>query len=159
MKNLFYILNISLFLLTQSIFSQEITEQFSKFNWLEGKWERITEKSSSYEIWEKANDNLFTCESVIIRNGDTVSYESIRLEIIESEIFYIPTVRDQNENQPIFFKLISYDDEAIFENKEHDFPQRIIYKQEGDTLKARIEGEKNGNFRQIPFNFVKTTFE
>ena len=33
---------------------------------------------------------------------------------------------------------------VIFENLEHDFPQRIIYRREGDRLIARIEGEVNG---------------
>lgn len=159
MKNLYYILIFLLLLNFRAIFSQDISNQFNKFNWLEGKWERITEKSSSFEIWKKAGDNLFAGESFTIKNDDTVSYESIRLEIIGDEIFYIPTVKGQNEDKPVYFKLISYDDEAIFENKEHDFPQRIIYTHTVDSLKARIEGEINGKFKQIPFNFIKASEE
>jgi hypothetical protein len=159
MKNLFYFLIISEFLLSGSAFSQEITDQFNKFNWLEGKWERISERSESFEIWEKISDSLFTGTNYSLRNNDTVSYESIRLEILTDGIFYIPTVKGQNEDKPVYFKLISYEVEAIFENKEHDFPQIIIYKQEGDSLKARIEGEINGSFKQIPFNFVRVSSE
>jgi hypothetical protein len=32
----------------------------------------------------------------------------------------------------------------VFENPEHDYPQRIIYQREGNLLIARIEGEVSG---------------
>jgi hypothetical protein len=34
--------------------------------------------------------------------------------------------------------------QAVFENRTHDFPNRIIYRQAGDTLVARVEGN-DGN--------------
>lgn len=43
------------------------------------------------------------------------------------------------------FKMIEMAaNKVVFENPEHDFPQRIIYEREGDTLTARIEGTQNG---------------
>jgi hypothetical protein len=39
-----------------------------------------------------------------------------------------------------------------FENPEHDFPQRIIYRLEtGDALYARVEGTENGKFNKEEF--------
>jgi len=39
-----------------------------------------------------------------------------------------------------------------FENKDHDFPQRIIYKNTGqDSLYARVEGNDKGKFRKEEF--------
>jgi hypothetical protein len=45
--------------------------------------------------------------------------------------------------RPISFKLVKLTGTvAVFENLEHDFPQRIEYSLEGDQLTGRIEGDK-----------------
>jgi hypothetical protein len=92
-----------------------------------------------------------------IRNNDTVSFETIRLELINDEIFYIPNVRNQNQGKQVRFKLISFDDTAVFENKKHDFPQRIYYSIKDDMLEAAIEGESNGKTKKIPFTFYRSS--
>ena len=43
------------------------------------------------------------------------------------------------------------DREARFENLEHDFPQRIIYRRDGDSLTGRIEGVSMGKERAVDF--------
>ena len=44
--------------------------------------------------------------------------------------------------------------EAVFENPQHDFPQRISYELKGDgTLLAAIEGTKNGKTRRVEFPY------
>jgi hypothetical protein len=44
------------------------------------------------------------------------------------------------------------DNEVVFENAQHDFPQRVAYKLEPDgKLAARIEGTRNGSLRVIDF--------
>lgn len=49
---------------------------------------------------------------------------------------------------------------VVFENPEHDFPQRIIYRRRGtDTLVARIEGTRNGQTRGIDFPYTRMTCE
>jgi hypothetical protein len=51
------------------------------------------------------------------------------------------------------FKLVKYENqEAVFENPQHDFPQRIIYKLEKDgSLAAAIEGMSKGQLKRIGF--------
>jgi hypothetical protein len=42
--------------------------------------------------------------------------------------------------------------EAVFENPEHDFPRRIIYRLEPDgSLFARIEGMPKGKLRGLDY--------
>jgi hypothetical protein len=44
------------------------------------------------------------------------------------------------------------DTEVVFENLQHDFPQRVVYAVEGgDKLNARIEGLRNGSLRVIHY--------
>jgi hypothetical protein len=41
--------------------------------------------------------------------------------------------------------------EAVFENPQHDYPQRIIYRKSGNRLDARIEGVDKGKARSEDF--------
>src|SRR4029450_8179304 len=45
--------------------------------------------------------------------------------------------------------------EVGFENPHHEFPQRISYKRDGDSLTAAIEGPMNGENRRIEFPHKK----
>ena len=38
---------------------------------------------------------------------------------------------------------------------KHDFPQRIMYWREGETLVARIEGKTKGEPRSVEWKFKK----
>jgi hypothetical protein len=136
--------------------SKSVLSKIKQMDWIIGNWENITKDGSLYEIWTKTNDTIYSGRSFMIAYNDTVFSESISLELRKNELFYIPTVSDQNNTQPINFKFISIENnEIIFENKEHDFPQRIIYKNpESDSLYARVEGNDNGKFRKEEF-FMK----
>jgi hypothetical protein len=136
--------------------STTVLTKIKQMEWVIGKWEHISRDRSLYEIWTKTNDTVYSGRSFMIANNDTVFSESISLELKNNELFYIPTVSDQNNAKPIAFKFISIENtEIIFENKEHDFPQRIIYKNpEYDSLYARVEGNDNSKFRKEEF-FMK----
>lgn len=141
---------------------EEITDKktntnLQKFEWLLGTWTNITPEASLFEIWDETNDSAYTGKSYMIVNNDTTFFEKIKLEKRGGSFFYIPTVNNQNSNQPVMFKLISeLNGNFIFENKEHDFPQRIIYNNgEPGILKAKIEGEDEGKFRTEEFVLKK----
>jgi len=57
------------------------------------------------------------------------------------------------------FKLVRCEGaEAVFENLQHDFPQRIIYRKNPDgSLHARVEGPKEGKTvgQDFPFQPIK----
>lgn len=131
-------------------------KKIEKLNWLAGSWKNISENSTLIENWTKINDSLYSGNSFVIENKDTVFSEKISLQLIGADLFYIPAVADQNNGQPVSFKLISDgNEEFIFENKEHDFPQQIVYKNpRPDSLYARIEGMVQGVFRKEEF-FMK----
>ena len=83
-------------------------------------------------------------------NDKTREYEFIRIVQEENgEIFFVAHPSGQKEAR---FKLTSASDrEARFENPEHDFPQRIIYRRDGDSLVGRIEGVSKGQPRAVDF--------
>lgn len=137
---------------------QKAGDPLAKLNWLAGTWQHAEDSTHSYEIWNKTNDTLFTGIGFVSKGTDTVFMEHIRIQKRGNEIFYIPTVIGQNNNAPVEFKMLADSNGwFIFENKLHDFPQRIAYTNPvPDSLFAYIEGNTNGKYRRIPFTFTKT---
>jgi hypothetical protein len=93
----------------------------------------------------------------LVDAGDTIFSEDLKLEHINGEVFYIPVIEGQNKEEEVRFKLISSaDNRFVFENKEHDFPQHIIYQQlPGDSLLARVEGEVKGDLKSEVFKMKR----
>jgi hypothetical protein len=127
--------------------------------WLIGTWENKTPKGKLYETWTRANDSMYQGKSYMLRDKDTMVFETMRLVLREGRLCYIPTVADQNSGQPVVFRQNGPGGtDMIFENPEHDFPQRITYKQlSKDALMAAIRGIKDGKERsqQFPMKRVK----
>ena len=129
------------------------------FDWLCGNW--INDKDSTavfLERWTKSSPGNYNGESCVIDGNDTVFFESIQLQNTDTGIFYSVTILNQNEGIAVPFKLISSSGQTfVFENKKHDFPQRIKYEFKApDTLNASIEGLVNGVVKQEHFLMWRT---
>jgi hypothetical protein len=129
----------------------------SKAEWLIGTWENKTPKGIIYETWSKRNDKEFSGMSYIIKEKDTIIFENIQLVQEQDDLFYIPTVKNQNDGLPVHFvaKTIS-ETQLVFKNPQHDFPQIISYtKISADSLVAEISGTKNGQERKQIFTMKR----
>lgn len=126
----------------------------ANYDWLVGPWKNDTDTSSLFfENWTKDLNGNYAGVSYILAHNDTVFFESVQLMNTDSGTFYSVTVNDQNNKEAIHFKLISnVKHTLIFENKYHDFPQKIIYQyQAPDTLNAWIEGMVDKKHRKEMF--------
>jgi len=130
---------------------------FEKLYALEGSWQMPTKKGIRFEQWKKISENVMRAESFRVTGADTVTLEHIELTFNQGEIFYTPTVPDQNEGKPVPFKLSKIEGPVFsFENKAHDFPQRIIYTFKSKTeLECVVDGETASGYQKIPFVFRK----
>jgi hypothetical protein len=133
------------------------SDRFSKLSMLEGTWVMQTKKGLLYEQWKKTGSDELQSKSFKLNGKDTVHLENVRLVEKDNDIFYIPVVKGQNNGQPVSFKLVSVNENKFtFENKLHDFPQRIIYNLvSGDSIVARVEGQKNGFVSGSDFYFKR----
>lgn len=133
--------------------------EIEKANWLIGQWQNNSPEGNATEVWDKLNDSTFIGKSYFVVGKDTVSSETIRLEQNGSELFYIPTVKEQNAGQPVKFTLTnSSNNQLVFENSKHDFPQKISYtKISKDSLLAEISGIMEGkqNSQNFPMTKIK----
>lgn len=125
------------------------------FNWLLGTWKMETKKGIILEKWSSSNDSTFSGKSILVRSssGDTVLLEKIQFVKRNNDFFYIPVAEGQNNNQPVEFKLTSYNEKGfVAENPEHDFPKRIIYNLiNKDSIHAVVDAgpampQKKSNF-------------
>ena len=140
--------------------TKTFTKDLSKITQMDfflGDWQNISNDGKFYESWKKTNDTLYSGVSYLIVGNDTTFKESIALELRNNELYYIPSVSNQNGNDAVSFKLVKTENnEYVFENKNHDFPEQIIYtKTTSDSLKARIEGNINGKFTRQDFPMEK----
>lgn len=123
--------------------------------WILGKWQSNSEEGILYEEWKQKNDSTYLGHAYAITlDGDTTFSESA--EIIESNghINYSVTVNDETTTD---FALVDNQNIAVFENVNHDFPQRIIYqKLSKDSLFARIEGTVDGEDQFEEYRYVKS---
>lgn len=152
-----YLLITQLLLLTQFAFSQSNPIPSIK-KWIVGNWKTSLPKGYIIESWSKENDSTLKSISYIIKpNGDSILQEKVNLEYSNGNTFYIPVVNGQNDNQPVTFKLIkNQNNELVFENPEHDFPQRVAYKLiSKNKILAWIEGKIKGEFKKKKFEMER----
>ena len=126
-------------------------------NWLIGEWQNTSSEGNLTETWEKLNDSTYAGKSFYVIGKDTVSSEKIRIEQHGKTLLYIPTVKDQNNEQTISFALTSSTThQMVFENPKHDFPQLISYSKTNKTsLIAKISGMVNGKMKSQSFPMQK----
>jgi len=132
-------------------------EDFKTLHRLAGiGWQMEMKKGSLIEKWTKVNDSLLTSKSYRINGTDTTTLETVELKFSNGKITYTPTVSDQNEGKPVTFALISVNNSLnyTFENKQHDYPQQIIYQLGGRSLRVTIRALNDTPEKERHFNFV-----
>jgi hypothetical protein len=130
-----------------------------KFSWLTGKWSMTKNGAAIIEQWSFLNGSL-KCMSYEVKGIDTTLIENASISCIggKSVFTYYPEKKEKEEKaEPVHFVLISEANNIyIFENKEHDFPQRVVYQRVNDTeCHAWIEGMENGKMSKVDFNYRK----
>ena len=139
---------ILLLLAIVSCKNQEANEKdkIKSANWMLGKWSAKTDDGILSESWKQLNDSTFQGESFFIKEKDTLHFESILLQQKGEELIYNATVKGQNENKAVAFKMTAgTEKQLVFENPKHDYPQKIIYTQiNKDSLVASISGVQLG---------------
>ncbi|HET6559637.1 MAG TPA: DUF6265 family protein [Prolixibacteraceae bacterium] len=126
--------------------------------WLIGNWQNQSAKGLLTETWRKLDDSTMVGQSYFIAGADTLFLENIRLEQRKDILTYIPIVRDQNNGQAVYFTLTrSTDSVLVFENPEHDFPQKITYSiMANDSLIAEVSAVVDGKVKSQSFRLGLT---
>ena len=132
-------------------------ERIEQLQWLLGTWVNEYTPEFSQESWTKKNDSTFSAFSFTRVRKDTVFAETLLLQQKEGDLLLIVTDVDKKNKSSVTFKMVpSKKGQFVFENKNHDFPQRIVYTNPvKDSLHAWIEGKVDGANEKLHFHFSK----
>jgi hypothetical protein len=132
--------------------------RLSDMSWLTGCWESRDDKKQRLvtEQWMKPAGGMMLGMGRTVADGRAADFEFLRIEQNGDGLVYIAKPR-ANKEETRFKMIRSGASEAIFENPEHDFPQRVIYRREGAKLSARIEGNRNGKVTGIDFPMTRVS--
>jgi Domain of unknown function (DUF6265) len=119
-----------------------------------GSWICKSENFETEEFWQKPKSDLMLGLNRTVSKSGNTAFEFLRIFQQENEIFYAAS---PNGKPATLFKLTEVsDNKVVFENPEHDFPQRIIYTfQNENKMAARIDGEIDGISKHKEWIFTK----
>ena len=142
------------FLFVLLIYSTDLKAQDDEISRLfPGKWKMEIENAEVFEEWELLDENVLIGKNYTFGNGVNVLNESLFLQKIYNCWIYIAAPKVE---EITLFPLVEYTPKKfIFENKKHDFPQRIVYEFHKDgKMTAAIEGNVNGETKRSEFSFT-----
>ena len=141
-------------LLSFLIFCSAIEAQNKILNLLNGKWKLKTNSFEAYEEWKVKDETEIAGISYSIEDGEQKKNEDLFIKKVGEFWAYIAAPKNQN---PALFYLTSFkDNRFIFENPEHDFPNKIIYHfTDRKTIAVTVEGEDDDGPQKIEFTFIK----
>lgn len=129
------------------------TDKLTGLDWLAGCWRSPPGGKDMLinEQWMRPAGGMMIGMGRTVVKGRAVDFEFMRIEQRGDDVFFIAKPKANAAETP--FKLTtSSPTEAIFENPDHDFPQRVIYRlTKAGGLAARIEGTVKGKAKGIDF--------
>jgi hypothetical protein len=132
------------------------TDNFSSLNTLVGgTWKMKTTNGYSCEKWTNVGKNELSSIAFNIKGKDTTVLERVKLISKAGIISY--NVTGAKTGDKTSFKLTSAkNNQFIFENAKHDFPQRVIYHfVKTDSLHAWIDGKYKGKYEKEDYYYKR----
>jgi hypothetical protein len=133
------------------------TRSISELSWITGDWQTAPGgRAQIEEHWTAVAGASMMGVSRTVVGEKTAEFEYLRIEQrADGNIYYVahPKARCPGTD----FKLTRASaTEAVFENPEHDFPKRIIYRKTGDdALTASIDAGEGTKSMAFAFRKMK----
>lgn len=107
--------------------------------WLGGCWESRSGTRVTQEFWMPAAGDLMVGGGRTLVGDAVRAFEHLRLHAREGRLTY--TAIPSGQRETAFVSTTVSDTVLVFENPQHDFPQRIAYRRvSADSITARVEG-------------------
>ena len=139
--------------------AQTAKPSINDLSWLAGCWEANMRGNQVNEQWMKPAGGIMLGMARTVILGKTIEFEFTQIrEDKDGAIYYVAKPSGQAEAS---FKLVKLENkEAVFENPEHDFPQRVIYRLQPDgSLFARVEANDKGKIRGLDYPYKRAKCE
>ena len=118
-------------------------------------WSQKKNGAEVREMWLPPRDGAMAGVTLTTRKGKPAVAEYGKISVEKEGVTFTAMVGAQ---PPTPFVLVpGKDGEAVFENKTHDFPQRVFYRRCGADLCAGIEGTANGKPQREEWRYTRLT--
>lgn len=119
--------------------------------WLQGCWEAVSQDRIIEEHWTAPRGESMMGVSRTLRDGALADYELMVLREEGDGLVF--------EAHPSGLSMVAFaattigEQSVVFENPQHDFPQRIGYERQGERLLSWIEGTQNAEVTRFEFPY------
>ncbi len=118
--------------------------QLEQLEFLTGAWGA---DGAIVEYWLPPLRGLMVGVNRSTEGDEKPFFEYLRIEARADGIYYVASPKGVGTTS---FKLTEVSSSrAVFENPEHDFPQKIIYSRSGDHLEAEVGADQDGEWKSF----------
>lgn len=133
--------------------AQSPPSRVDALSWMAGCWRLQASSRVVDEQWMAPAGGGMLGMSRTVAKGRIAEHEFVQIREEGGRLVYI--AQPSSQAQARFAAVSVAPTEVVFENLQHDFPQRVIYRRTGEGgLHARIEGLRNGQVRGTDFAYV-----
>jgi hypothetical protein len=118
--------------------------EIAALDWMAGSWRGTRDGVASEEHWTTSAGGALVGMHKDVRDGELAGFEFLRVVAEpDGRICYLAS---PGGAPPTAFCAAEIGERrVVFENRQHDFPQRILYWLDGEgALHARVEGPAGG---------------
>jgi hypothetical protein len=139
-------------LAASTVTAQQLT--IDRVAWLQGCWRSTRGEATVEEQWMAPRGGTMLGMGRTVRGSKLVEYELVLIKEQEGRLAY--EAHPSGQSTATFMATTASDSGIVFENPQHDFPQRVGYRRNGaDALEAWIEGQANGKSRRVDFSYQR----
>ena len=121
--------------------SADTMQTVADLSWIAGAW--ISKEGDTVEeLWLAPDHGVMSGTARTVTAEGKVTVEFMKITTEPAGVTFTAIVGNQPPTP--FILLPGEPGVAVFENKAHDFPQRVTYRRCEEDLCARIEGDING---------------
>ena len=133
-------------------------DSIDRVRWIAGCWAAQNAQRTIYEQWTSPQGGAMLGTSRTVSGDTLVEYEFVVLREQGDRLAY--QAHPSGQATTIFLSTSVSDSSVIFENLQHDFPQRVGYDRRGaDSVVAWISGPRGATIRRIDFRYGRVACE
>ena len=145
----------ALVLATPGLSADAPAARIDDFAFAAGCWQAEGGGTTMEEQWNRPAGGVMLGSARVVAGGRAVFTEFV--EVREKPEGLVMTVAlGIGKPSTSFTRIPAAANEVVFENKAHDFPQRVRYRNDGkDALFARVEGTEKGQAKGEDFAYKR----
>jgi hypothetical protein len=129
------------------------TPSIAALQWMAGTWVHDEGRGRVVETWLGPGNGLMVAANLSTWPSGKKFFEFLRIAESPAGLSYHAS---PGGRPAVEFTMKELGDRrVVFENLQHDYPQRIVYWREGEQLVARTEGRVGGKERAEQWRFVR----